>query len=441
MRWSRAFLPVLKESPADAQIVSHKLMLRAGLVRQTAAGIYAWLPLGFRVLKKIEQIVREEQDRSGASEMLMPTLQSAELWRESGRYDAYGPEMLRIRDRHEREMLYGPTNEEMITALFRDEAKSYRDLPRTLYHIQWKFRDEVRPRFGVMRGREFLMKDAYSFDLDEPGARLSYYTQMLAYLRTFQRMGIQAVPMKAASGPIGGDLSHEFIVLAPTGESEVFYDAAFEEIDWQQSDVDYGDERDLHRLFAQVSSTYAATDETHDEKLWSQVAEEKRRTGRGIEVGHIFYFGDLYSRKMGLKVSAPDGQPLYPMMGSYGVGVSRLVGAIIEASHDEAGIIWPESVAPWRVGLVTMRADDQASREAAEQLYGHLLGAGVETLYDDRDERGGAKLASMDLIGLPWQLIVGPRGIATGSVELKKRATGEKLELSIESALARLVGA
>ena len=441
MRLSNYFLPVSKETPADAQIVSHKLMLRAGLVRQTAAGIYAWLPLGFRVLKKIERIVREEQDRAGAQEILMPTLQSAELWRESGRYDAYGPEMLRIRDRHEREILYGPTNEEMITAIFRDEAKSYRDLPRTLYHIQWKFRDEVRPRFGVMRGREFLMKDAYSFDLDEAGARLSYYTQMLAYLRTFQRMGIQAVPMKAASGPIGGDLSHEFIVLASTGESEVFYDAAFEEIDWQQSDVDYGNEQDLQRLFSRVSSTYAATDETHDEALWTKVDEDKRRTGRGIEVGHIFYFGDKYSAAMGLKVSGQDGSPVTPLMGSYGVGVSRLVGAVIEASHDEAGIIWPEALAPWRVGLVTMRADDQASSEAAESLYRQLVGAGVETLYDDRDERGGAKLASMDLIGLPWQLIVGPRGIAAGTVELKNRATGERHELSIDSAIARLVGA
>src|SRR6476620_2986635 len=441
MRWSRAFLPVLRESPADAQIVSHKLMLRAGLVRQTAAGIYAWLPLGFRVLKKIEQIVREEQDRAGALEMLMPTLQSAELWRESGRYDAYGPEMLRIRDRHEREMLYGPTNEEMITVLFRDEVRSYRDLPRTLYHIQWKFRDEVRPRFGVMRGREFLMKDAYSFDLDEAGARLSYYTQMLAYLRTFQRLGIQAVPMKADSGPIGGDLSHEFIVLAPTGESEDFYDAAFEQIDWQQSDVDYDDERDLHRLFKQVSETYAATDETHDEKLWNKVKDANRRTGRGIEVGHIFYFGDKYSAGMDLKVTGHDGKLVTPLMGSYGIGVSRLVAAIIEASHDEAGIVWPEAVAPWRVGLVTMRSDDQKSREAAESLYGHLLGAGVEALYDDRDERGGAKLATMDLIGLPWQLIVGPRGIATRQVELKKRSTGERHELSIESALSRLVGA
>jgi prolyl-tRNA synthetase len=438
MRWSRAFLPVLKESPADAQIVSHKLMLRAGLVRQTAAGIYAWLPLGFRVLQKIEQIVREEQDRAGAQEMLMPTLQSAELWRESGRYDAYGPEMLRIRDRHDREMLYGPTNEEMITALFRDEVKSYRDLPRTLYHIQWKFRDEVRPRYGVMRGREFLMKDAYSFDLDEAGARQSYYTQMLAYLRTFQRLGIRAVPMKAASGPIGGDLSHEFIVLAPTGESEVFYDSAYESFDWSLTDLRYGDEAGLRGLFDRVNSTYAATDETHDLAKWEALPKDRQRTGRGIEVGHIFYFGDKYSAAMGLKVSGRDGTPAAPMMGSYGVGVSRLVGAVIEASHDEAGIVWPEAVAPWRVGLVTMRADDEPSAAAAESLYKQLREHGIEVLYDDRDERGGVKLGSMDLIGLPWQVIVGPRGIAAGTVELKRRSTGEREELSIESALARL---
>ena len=438
MRVSRCFLPVLKESPSDAQIVSHKLMLRAGLVRQTAAGIYAWLPIGFRVLKKIEQIVREEQDRAGAQEMLMPTIQSAELWRESGRYDAYGPEMLRISDRHDREMLYGPTNEEMLTAIFRDEAKSYRDLPRTLYHIQWKFRDEVRPRFGVMRGREFLMKDAYSFDLDEAGARLSYYTQLLAYLRTFQRLGIQAVPMKAASGPIGGDLSHEFIVLAPTGESEVFYDAAFEQMDWSRSDLRYDDSAGLHNLFDDVSSTYAATDETHDEGRWADISEVRRRTGRGIEVGPSFYFGDKYSAAMGLKVSGPDGQMVTPMMGSYGIGVSRLVGAIIEASHDDAGIVWPESVAPWTVGLVSMRGDDEATVAAADGLYGQLQSAGVEVLYDDRDERGGVKLSTMDLIGLPWQLIAGPRGIAAGTVELKRRATGEREELSLESALARL---
>jgi prolyl-tRNA synthetase len=438
LRLSRSFLPVLKESPADAQIVSHKLMLRAGLVRQTAAGIYAWLPLGFRVLKKIEQIVREEQDRAGAIELLMPTLQSADLWRQSGRYDAYGPEMLRIRDRHDRDMLFGPTNEEMITAIFRDDVKSYRDLPRTLYHIQWKFRDEVRPRFGVMRGREFLMKDAYSFDLDEAGARQSYYTQLLAYLRTFQRMGIRAVPMKAASGPIGGDLSHEFIVLAPTGESEVFYDAAFEEFDWGQADLRYDDAAGLEALFDKVSSTYSATDETHDDTRWAEVPEDRRRTGRGIEVGHIFYFGTKYSASMGLKVSGPDGSMVAPEMGSYGIGVSRLVGAIIEASHDDNGIVWPEEVAPWKVGLVTMRGDDAASVAAADDIYARLIAAGVEVLYDDRDERGGVKLGSMDLIGLPWQLIIGPRGLAQGVVELKHRRSGDKEELSIDSALERL---
>jgi prolyl-tRNA synthetase len=438
LRLSRSFLPVLKESPADAQIVSHKLMLRAGLVRQTAAGIYAWLPLGFRVLKKIEQIVREEQDRAGAIELLMPTLQSADLWRQSGRYDAYGPEMLRIRDRHDRDMLFGPTNEEMITAIFRDDVKSYRDLPHTLYHIQWKFRDEVRPRFGVMRGREFLMKDAYSFDLDEAGARQSYYTQLLAYLRTFQRMGIRAVPMKAASGPIGGDLSHEFIVLAPTGESEVFYDAAFEEFDWGQADLRYDDAAGLEALFDKVSSTYSATDETHDDTRWAEVPEDRRRTGRGIEVGHIFYFGTKYSASMGLKVSGPDGSMVAPEMGSYGIGVSRLVGAIIEASHDDNGIVWPEEVAPWKVGLVTMRGDDAASVAAADDIYARLIAAGVEVLYDDRDERGGVKLGSMDLIGLPWQLIIGPRGLAQGVVELKHRRSGDKEELSIDSALERL---
>ena len=438
MRWSRAFLPVLKESPADAQIVSHKLMLRAGLVRQTAAGIYAWLPLGFRVLKKIEQIVREEQDRAGALEMLMPTLQAADYWRATGRYDAYGPEMLRIRDRQDRELVYGPTNEDMLTAIVQGAVKSYRDLPRTLYHIQWKFRDEIRPRFGVMRGREFLMKDAYSFDLDEAGARHSYNMQLLAYLRTFKRLGIQAVPMKAATGPIGGDLSHEFIVLAPTGESEVFYDAAFEAIDLDREGLDYGDKAGLQAMFDEVSSTYAATDETHDETRWAEVAEDRRRTGRGIEVGHIFSFGDKYSKAMGLKVTGPDGGMVTPMMGSYGVGVSRLVGAIIEASHDDNCIIWPDAVAPWKVGIVTMRQDDEASAGAAAQIYDTLQAAGVDVLYDDRDERGGAKLAGMDLMGLPWQVIIGPRGLAQGVVELKNRRTGDREELSIESAMARL---
>lgn len=441
MRLSRYFLPVSKETPADAQIVSHKLMLRAGLVRQTAAGIYAWLPIGHRVLRKIEQIVREEQDRSGAIELLMPTMQSADLWRESGRYDAYGPEMLRITDRHQREMLFGPTNEEMITAIFRDAARSYRDLPRTLYHIQWKFRDEIRPRFGVMRGREFLMKDAYSFDLDEEGARQSYYTQLLAYLRTFQRLGIKAVPMKAASGPIGGDLSHEFIVLAPNGESEVFYESGFEDFDWQQSGVDYGKPEQLSQLFEQVSGMYAATDETHEEARWNTIPEERRRQGRGIEVGHIFYFGTKYSAALGMSVQTRDGGQVHPQMGSYGIGVSRLVGAIIEASHDDNGIIWPDAVAPFQVGLINMRADDTACAGACDALYTRLEAAGIETLYDDRDERGGAKFATMDVIGLPWQLIIGPKGLEKGVVELKRRSTGERVELSEDDALARIAAA
>src|SRR3954463_4623304 len=372
MRWSQAFLPVLKESPTDAQIVSHKLMLRAGLVRQTAAGIYAWLPLGFRVLKKIEQIVREEQDRAGAQEMLMPTLQSAELWRESGRYDAYGPEMLRIRDRHDREMLYGPTNEEMITALFRDEVKSYRDLPRTLYHIQWKFRDEVRPRFGVMRGREFLMKDAYSFDLDHAGAVVSYRKMMLASMRTFQRMGLKAIPMEADTGPIGGDLSHEFIILAPTGESQVYYDAAFEEIDYLSGGAggfSHDNPEDLARFFQQMTNHYAATDEKHDAARWDQVTADRRREGRGIEVGHIFYFGTKYTKSMNATVAGPDGKPVHPEMGSYGIGVSRLVGAVIEASHDDAGIIWPDNVAPFKAAILNLKIGDEACDGICETLY------------------------------------------------------------------------
>ncbi len=437
MRLSRYFLPVAKESPADAQIVSHKLMLRAGLIRQTAAGIYAWLPLGHRVLRKIEQIVREEQDRAGAVELLMPTIQSADLWRQSGRYDAYGPEMLRITDRHEREMLFGPTNEEMITAIFRDSAKSYRDLPRTLYHVQWKFRDEVRPRFGVMRGREFLMKDAYSFDLDEAGARHSYNRMFVAYLNTFARMGLRAIPMQADTGPIGGDLSHEFIVLAPTGESEVFYHANWER-PAELSSVDFDDVAGLQGIVSTYTADYAATDEKRDEAREAEAGDQLRQS-RGVEVGHIFYFGTKYSAPMGLKVSGPDGGDVVPHMGSYGIGVSRLMGAIIEASHDDNGIIWPESVAPYKVGLVNMRADDAACTAAADDLYAKLNAAGVETLYDDRDERGGAKFATMDLIGLPWQIVIGPKGVERGVVELKNRRTGEKTELSAEDALVKFV--
>jgi prolyl-tRNA synthetase len=425
MRLSRYFLPVLKETPGDAQIVSHQLMLRAGLVRQTAAGIYAWLPLGLRVLRNIERIVREEQDRAGAVELLMPTIQSADLWRQSGRYDAYGPEMLRFTDRHEREMLYGPTNEEMITAIFRDSVRSYRDLPRTLYHIQWKFRDEVRPRFGVMRGREFLMKDAYSFDLGEDGGRASYRAMFAAYLRTFARMGLKAVPVRAPTGPIGGDLSHEFHILADTGESEIYYDSALEAVDLGADDA-------VERLTA----IYAMEAEEHAKVADCPVPADRLAKRRGIEVGHIFFFGDKYTKAMGMTVQGADGQPLTPVMGSYGIGVSRLMGGIIEACHDANGIVWPDAVAPFRAGIVNLRADDAACTAACDDLYAKL--GGDAALYDDRDERGGAKFATMDLIGLPWQVVVGPKGVEKGVVELKRRATGEKHEVSAESALARL---
>ena len=435
MRLSRAFLPTLKETPADAQIASHRLMLRAGLIRQTSAGIYAWLPAGLRVLRNVEQIVREEQDRAGAQEILMPTIQSADLWRESGRYDDYGKEMLRIRDRHEREMLFGPTNEEMVTDIFKQFAKSYRDLPRNLYHIQWKFRDEVRPRFGVMRGREFLMKDAYSFDLTQEGAQHSYRQMFLAYLRTFQRMGLTAVPMRADTGPIGGNLSHEFIILAETGESGVFYDAGYETTDWAGSNVSYDDVDGLKSFFDRVTSTYAATDEMHDTAAWAQVPEARRREGRGIEVGHIFYFGTKYSAAMGLAVAGQDGAPVIPEMGSYGIGVSRLVGALIEANHDEGGIKWPDAVAPWSATILNLRPGDAATDALCESLYAAL---GDDAVYDDRAARAGEKFADADLMGFPWQAIIGPRGAANGRIELKRRMTGGREELSFEEAIARL---
>ncbi len=433
MRLTRTFAPTLKETPAEAQIVSHRLMLRAGLVRQTAAGIYAWLPLGWRVLQNIEQIVREEQDAIGAQEMLMPTIQPAELWRQSGRYDAYGPEMLRIKDRHERDMLFGPTNEEMITDLFRQSVKSYRELPQMLYHIQWKFRDEMRPRFGVMRGREFLMKDAYSFDLDYAGAVVSYRRMMLAYMRTFQRLGVNAIPMEAESGPIGGNLSHEFIILAPTGESHVWYDAAFERMDYSSGAVSHASEADLERFFTQMTTPYAATDEKHDEAAWARVSE--KREGRGIEVGHIFYFGTKYSTPLGLTVAGRDGVPVVPHMGSYGVGVSRLVGALIEAFHDEAGIKWPDAVAPFRAAILNLKVGDANCDRMCEDIYAKLRG---NALYDDREERAGVKFADADLMGHPWQIVVGPRGAAAGTIELKRRATGERHELDIDAALAKI---
>ncbi|MFA6021801.1 MAG: proline--tRNA ligase [Rhodospirillales bacterium] len=437
MRLSRYFLPTMKETPSEAQIASHRLMLRAGMVRQSAAGIYSWLPMGHKVLKKIEAIVRAEQDAAGAQELLMPTIQPAELWKESGRYDDYGKEMLRITDRHEREMLYGPTNEELITDIVRKDFRSYRHLPKILYHIQWKFRDEVRPRFGVMRGREFLMKDSYSFDLDYAGAKRSYETMFVAYLRTFAKMGLKAIPMAADTGPIGGDLSHEFIILAETGESQVYCHRDLLDIDVLAEPIDYAG--DVTTLVERFTSLYAATDEKHDVSKGAELGD-KLVSARGIEVGHIFYFGTKYSAPLGASVPGPGGENITLEMGSYGIGVSRLVGAIIEAHHDEAGIVWPESVAPFHVGLVNLKTGDADCDRVCGELYGTMNGKGIDVLYDDRDERAGVKFADMDLIGLPWQLVVGPKGLKAGVVELKYRASGEKHELSVESALSRLAG-
>ncbi|WP_349365242.1 MAG: proline--tRNA ligase [Roseitalea porphyridii] len=441
MRLSRYFLPILKENPKEAEIVSHRLMLRAGMIRQQSAGIYSWLPLGKKVLEKINQIVREEQNRAGAIEILMPTIQPADLWIESGRYNDYGQEMLRIRDRHDRAMLFGPTNEEMVTDIFRSYVRSYRDLPLNLYHIQWKFRDEVRPRFGVMRGREFLMKDAYSFDLDYESAKASYNRMFIAYLRTFERLGLKSIPMRAETGPIGGDLSHEFIILAETGESEVFCEKTFLDMPVPGTDVDFFDNDEIASIVERWTTPYAATDEMHDEAAWAEIADGDKVSARGIEVGHIFHFGTKYSEPMGATVAGPDGKEVPVSMGSYGIGPSRLIGAIIEASHDDNGIIWPDSVAPFGAVVINMKPGEEACDNWSERAYAALGEAGVDPLYDDTDQRPGAKFATADLIGLPWQLIIGPRGVKAGTVELKHRATGEKHELDLDAAIARITGA
>ena len=438
MRLSRYFLPILRETPKEAEIVSHRLMLRAGMIRQEAAGIYAFLPLGLRVLKKIEQIVREEQDRSGAIELLMPTIQSAELWRESGRYDDYGKEMLRIKDRHERDMLYGPTNEEMITEIFRAYVRSYKDLPLNLYHIQWKFRDEVRPRFGLMRGREFLMKDAYSFDLDQAGATHSYNKMFVAYLRTFARLGLKAIPMVADTGPIGGNLSHEFIILADTGESEVYCHRDYLDFEVPGEDVNFDDVAGLQGIVDRWTSLYAATSEKHDAAAFARLPSDKQVSARGIEVGHIFYFGTKYSAPMKAVVAGPDGAEHPVHMGSYGIGPSRLVAAVIEASHDEAGIKWPEAVAPFKVAILNLKQGGADTDAACEQLYRQLTAKGIDVLYDDLDQRPGAKFATADLIGVPWQLLVGPRGLAEGKIEVKKRSDGSRELMSSAGAVERL---
>ena len=438
MRLSRYFLPVLKENPSEAQIVSHRLMLRAGMIKQASAGIYSWLPMGFKVLRKLENIVHEEQARAGHMAMLMPTIQSADLWRESGRYDAYGDEMLRIKDRGGRDMLFTPTAEELITDIFRAHVGSYKDLPLTMYQIQWKFRDEIRPRFGVMRGREFLMKDGYNFDLTKEDALHSYNRHLVSYLRTYERMGLQAIPMRADSGPIGGDDTHEFLVLAETGESEVFYDSAVTDLSFGDRDIDYNDVAQCAGVMEEFTNLYARTDETHDEALFNAVPEERRRVARGIEVGQIFYFGTKYSEALNAVVQGPDGKQSPVHMGSHGIGVSRLLGAIIEASHDDKGIIWPEGVTPFHCGIVNLKQGDEEADGACDALYKSLTALGLEPLYDDRNERAGGKFATMDLIGLPWRITVGPRGLKNGVVELTSRRTGVSEELPPEDAIKRV---
>lgn len=438
MRLSRYFLPVLKENPAEAQIFSHRLMLRAGMIKQASAGIYSWLPMGFKVLRKLENIVHQEQARAGHMAMLMPTIQSADLWRESGRYDAFGDEMLRIEDRHGRDMLFTPTAEELITDIFRSHVSSYKDLPLTMYQIQWKFRDEVRPRFGVMRGREFLMKDGYNFDLTKEDALHAYNRHLVSYLRTYERMGLQAIPMRADSGAMGGDNTHEFLVLAETGESEVFYDSAVTDLTFGDREIDYHDHAACAAVMEEFTTKYARTDETHDEALFNKVPEDRRRTARGIEVGQIFYFGTKYSDAMGATVQGPDGKPTPVHMGSHGIGVSRLLGAIIEASHDDKGIIWPEGVTPYHAGIVNLKQGDDEADAACTALYDSITALGLEPLYDDRNERAGGKFATMDLLGLPWRITVGPRGLKNGVVELTSRRTGVSEEMPPEEAVKRL---
>jgi prolyl-tRNA synthetase len=424
MKLSNYFLPTLKETPNDATIASHRLMLRTGMISQSTAGIYSWLPLGLRVLKKVEQIVREEQDRMGAQEVLMPLLQTAELWQESGRYDGYGKEMLRMQDRHERNLLFGPTAEEVITDIFRRYIKSYKALPKCFYQIHWKFRDEIRPRFGVMRGREFLMKDAYSFDIDKESAVNTYRSVMRTYLKTFQRLGLAVIPVRADTGVIGGDLSHEFHVLAQTGESQIYYDKKFDTFRDNIDEVDVDE----------IMGLYAMADEMHKPEACPLKGEDLREA-RGIEVGHIFNFGTKYSEIMNAKVVLADGSSLAPEMGSYGIGVSRLVGAIIEANHDEQGIIWPESVAPFQVALIALGGTPEVA-EVCERLYEQLEKMGVSLLYDDRSEGPGVKFSAADLIGLPWQLILGPKGLQEGLIEIKCRRTGNRETVPLDSVIS-----
>ena len=432
MRLTNYFLPVLKESPNDAEIVSHQLMLRAGMISQSSSGIYSWLPLGLRVLKKIENIVRDEQDAAGVNEILMPTIQPADLWKESGRYEDYGKEMLRINDRQDREMLYGPTNEEQVTDIFRRSIKSYKELPQLLYHIQWKFRDELRPRFGVMRGREFLMKDAYSFDLDKQQSEISYNKFFVCYLKTFQRLELKAIPMTAETGPIGGDLSHEFIIISQTGESDIYFDSKLLEQENELQSINYSE--DLSGLVNSYKSLYAVSDDKFNQDNFdNNVLKENQTRSKGIEVGHIFSFGTKYSETMKANVLNNDGKQTTVFMGSYGIGISRLVGAIIESSNDDKGIIWPKSVSPYDIGLINLRQKDNDITSISNSVYERLLSAGFDVLYDDKNDNPGVKFSRMDLIGLPFQVIVGNKSKNDSILEVKNRKTGDISEVSIEN--------
>lgn len=419
MRLSNYFLPTLKENPVDAKIISHQLMIRAGMIRQINSGIYSWLPLGLKVLNNIADIIRDEIDKAGCLEILMPTIQPAELWLESGRYNDYGKEMLRIKDRHDRDLLYGPTHEEIVTDIFRKNITSYKDLPKNFYQIQWKFRDEIRPRFGVMRGREFLMKDGYSFDLNYEAAKKSYDLMYKTYFKIFKRIGLDAVAVKANTGAIGGDLSHEFHILADTGESAIYYDKKFDELrKSEQVDIEA------------MQKLYTAADEMHDPQN-CPISLDQVASRRGIEIGHIFHFGDKYSKAMKASVTDQLGQEIIPQMGSYGIGVSRLVAAIIEASSDQNGIIWPKSVAPFQAGLINLKSGDPLCDKVCEEIYQKLGLKKIEILYDDTKAGAGQKFANMDLIGLPYQIVIGPRGAANNMAEIKNRQTGEKKEISL----------
>ena len=408
MLLSKLFIPLTKDLPSDAKIKSHQLMLRIGMIRQSAAGIYSWLPLGFKVMKKIEAVVREEQNKIGAQEMLMPTIQSADIWKESGRYNDYGEEMLRIKDRQGREMLYGPTNEELITDIFRSSVKSYKSLPQMLYHIQWKFRDEIRPRFGIMRCREFYMKDAYSFDLDEQSAKQSYNKMFYSYLQTFKRLELEAIPMAADTGPIGGDLSHEFIILAETGESNVYADKNIFAID--PSNYKF-DDQSLEKMRKDFSSCYAVTDEKFKKgEFESNVKKDNQIMTKGIEVGHIFYFGDKYSKPLNCLVDHPDGKKVSVKMGSYGIGVSRLVGAIIEAKFNNDIMKWPRSVAPFDVVIIpSFNKNNLNNLEKANKIYSELTKIKLDVLLDDVEENISAKFKKHDLLGIPYQIIIGSK--------------------------------